>query len=191
MAPDRPPLARIIEEELIDYRIRSWFLHPKYVRTLGLSGDEQILEFGSGGGCLSRALAAATGPDGSLTCVDISPYWTAKAQARLKRFPAIVFREGDVRSMDLPAGHYDAIIIHFVLHDVEPLERVEVLSALATALRPEGTLFIRETTGSAHGILLDEIRMLMRDTGLRELHAGCRRSWLRRPICDGVFRKSW
>jgi len=191
MAPDRPPLTRIIEEELIDYRIRSWFSHPQYVRTLGLAGDEQILEFGSGGGCLSRALSAAIRPDGSLTCVDISPYWIAKAQARLKRFSNIGFRQGDARRMDLPAGHYDAVVIHYALHDVDPAERDDVLSALATALRPEGTLFIREPATPGHGISLVEIRTLTRDAGLRELHAGCIRSWLGKQICDGVFRKNW
>jgi SAM-dependent methyltransferase len=191
MAADRPPLLRIIEEEVIDYRIRSWFLHPYYVCTLGLTGDERVLEFGSGGGCLTRALAGTLRQGGSLTCVEISPYWIAKAQARLKHFPNIEFREGDIRKMALPAGHYDAVLIHFALHDVDPPERVDVLSALATALRPEGTLFIREPSTPGHGISPDEIRILMRDTGLRELHAGCTRSWPGRPVCDGVFRKSW
>lgn len=51
MDPKHPPLLRIIEEELIDYRIRSRFSHPDFVKKLGLSGSERVLEFGSGGGC--------------------------------------------------------------------------------------------------------------------------------------------
>ena len=70
MDNDRPPLARIIKEELIDYRIRSRFYHPAYVRTLALSGNEKVLEFGSGGGCMSRALAHILSPEGSLSCVE-------------------------------------------------------------------------------------------------------------------------
>ena len=50
MKPDHPCLSRIIEEELIDYRIHSRFYHPDYVKRQGLSGAERILEFGSCGG---------------------------------------------------------------------------------------------------------------------------------------------
>jgi ubiquinone/menaquinone biosynthesis C-methylase UbiE len=191
MPDDRPPLLRIIEEELIDYRIRSWLSHPRYVHSLGLTGDERIVEFGSGGGCLSRALAAALTQGGSLACVDISPYWIAKAQARLKRFTNTGFLPGDIRKMSLPAGHYDTVIIHFALHDVDPAERDDVLAALAAALRPEGTLFIREPANPHHGMLLSEIQALMRGAGLRELHAGCTRSLFWSQVCDGAFRKSW
>ena len=73
MDPKHPSLARIIEEELIDYRIRSRFYHPGYVKNLGLSGAERILEFGSGGGCLSGPLAKTLSPEGTLSCVEISP----------------------------------------------------------------------------------------------------------------------
>jgi ubiquinone/menaquinone biosynthesis C-methylase UbiE len=191
MDPVHFPLMRIIEEELIDYRIRSRFYHPKYVKTMGLSGSERVLEFGSGGGCISRALAKTLSPDGALTCVDISSYWMEKARQRLRDFTNIEYLQGDITRMPVPENHFDAVIIHFVLHDITPTERIDIVSALAKCLRPEGTLIIREPANSWHGMPLSEIRTLMRDAGLREIRTGCTRSWRRTWTCDGTFRKSW
>jgi ubiquinone/menaquinone biosynthesis C-methylase UbiE len=191
MNPEHPPLARIIEEELIDYRIRSRFYHPGYVKSLGLSGRERVLEFGSGGGCLSRVLATTLSPGGALSCVEISPYWTEKARRRLKAFTNIEYLQGDITRMAVPGNHFDAVLVHFVLHDVEPSARIDVVSALAQCLRPEGTLFIREPAKPEHGMPLFEIRALMQDAGLREIHAGCTKSRQWRWICDGTFKKSW
>ena len=191
MENDHPPFARIIEEELIDYRIRSRFYHPAYVKRLGLSGTERVLEFGSGGGCMSRVLAHTLSPEGSLSCVEISPYWIEKARQRLTVFSNIKYLQGDITRMTVPENHYDAVIIHFALHDVDPAVRIDVVNALAKCLRPEGTLFIREPAKPEHGMPLSEIRALMQDTGLREIHTGCTKSWPGKWTCDGTFKKSW
>jgi ubiquinone/menaquinone biosynthesis C-methylase UbiE len=188
---EHPPLARIIEEELIDYRIRSHFYHPKYVRSLNFSGNEQVLEFGSGGGCLSRALAHALQNGGSLSCIDTSHYWITKAQSRLKPFTNIEFFTGEITRMQLPEAKFDAVVIHFVLHDVLPAARSDVMDALAKTLHPEGVLHIREPAKPGHGMPVSEIRALMRSAGLREIRIGCTRSFRWKWICDGIFRKSW
>jgi ubiquinone/menaquinone biosynthesis C-methylase UbiE len=182
---------RIIEEELIDYRIRSRIYHPDFVKRLGLSGTERVLEFGSGGGCMSRVLARTLSPIGSLSCVDISPYWVEKARQRLKIFTNIEYLQGDITRIPISENHFDVVIIHFALHDVEPAARIDVVNALAKCLRPEGTLFIREPAKPEHGMPLSQIRGLMRDAGLREIHTGCTRSWRRIWTCDGTFKKSW
>ena len=191
MENNHPPFARIIEEELIDYRIRSRFYHPDYVKKLELSGTGRVLEFGSGGGCMSLALVRTLSPEGSLSCVEISQYWIEKARRRLKVFTNIKYLQGDITRMSVPENHFDAVIIHFALHDVEPEARIDVVNALAKCLRPEGTLFIREPAKPDHGMPLSEIRALMQNAGLREIHTGCTRSWQRTWICDGTFKKSW
>jgi SAM-dependent methyltransferase len=191
MEPEQPPLLRIIEEELIDYRIRSHYYHPKYVSTLCLTGLERVLEFGCGGGSMSRALSHALHPDGQLTCVDISEYWITKARRRLHAYKNIEFLTGDITRLEVPDNSYDAVVIHFVLHDVDPAVRIDVVNALVKTLHAEGTLFIREPANARHGMPLAEIQTLMRDAGLREHHAGCTRSWRWDMICDGVFLKSW
>jgi len=191
MDHEHPPLTRIIEEELIDYRIRSRFYHPDYVKMLGLSGSEKVLEFGSGGGCLSRVLAKTLSPEGALTCVDISAYWMEKARRRLKAFTNIEFLQGDITRMQVPQNHFDVVIIHFVLHDIAPAARIDAVSALAGCLRPEGTLIIREPANPWHGMPLSAIRALMQDAGLREIRTGCTRSWRRTGTCNGTFKKIW
>jgi ubiquinone/menaquinone biosynthesis C-methylase UbiE len=123
--------------------------------------------------------------------VEISPYWVEKAKQRLKGFTNIEYLQGDITRMPVPENHFDTVIIHFVLHDVEPAARIDVVSALAHCLRPEGTLFIREPAQPEHGMPLLEIRALMQDAGLREIHTGCTKSWQWKWICDGTFKKSW
>ncbi len=182
---------RIIEEELIENLILSHTYYPAYAAGLGLAGHERLLEFGSGGGLLSRELVSILFPEGSLTCIDISKYWMDKARRRLSHFPGIEYRCGDVTVMELPENRFDAIIIHFSLHEVDGQQRIDVLSRLAKTLRPEGTLHIREPARQDHGMEIDEIRNLMRDAGLRTQHAGCTRSWYYGVVCDGIFRKSW
>jgi len=188
---DRPPLSRIIEEELVGNRILSHFYYPKYVKALELTGNERVLEFGSGGGLMSRALIQVINRGGSLTCVDISEYWIKKAQKRMRDFSNVEFRLGDITQMDLPDNAYDTVVIHFVLHDIDPAKRIDVMNALTKLLRPEGTMVIREPVKPGHGIPLAEIRTLMRDCGLREHRSGCTKSWRWKWVCDGVFIKSW
>jgi tRNA A58 N-methylase Trm61 len=187
----KPPLVQIIKEELIGNIVRSRTYYPSYARSLGFSGFERVIEFGSGGGLLSRPLARILQPDGSLTCIESSQYWMTKAQSRLHAFPNIAFLCGDVTRQNLPQDHFDAVVIHFALGRVEVPEQIDVISALARALRPEGRLYIREPMSPGGGIELDTIRTLMTDAGLREQHATSIRTWFYRTISDGIFVKSW
>jgi ubiquinone/menaquinone biosynthesis C-methylase UbiE len=93
--------------------------------------------------------------------------------------------------MGLPDNTYDVILIHFVLHDINPERRIVVLNALARTLRPEGSLLIREPAKPGHGISLSDIRKFMQDCGLREKKTGCTKSLWWNWICDGIFIKSW
>lgn len=158
-----PSLVRILAEELAGNLILSRTYYPAYARGLMLAGHEHVLEFGSGGGLLSRALAVILHPDGGLTCIDASKYWVDKAQRRLGNTPGIVLLCGDVTRADLPENHFDAVIVHFALHEVDRSERIGVVSALARALRPGGLFFVREPARPDHGMQPDEIHMLMQD----------------------------
>ena len=108
--------------------------------------------------------------------MEISPYWTEKTRRRLKDYPDIKYLQGDITRMPVPKNHFDAVIVHFVLHDIEPAARTGVVSALAGCLRPEGSLFICEPAKPEHGMTLSEIRALMQDAGLREIRSGCTKS---------------
>lgn len=191
MDNDSPPLARVLEEELIENLFLSRFLYPVYVRSLDLAGHEHVLEYMSGGGLMSRAIGRILAPEGSLTCVDTSRYWVGKAQRRLARCPNVTSLCGDITAMDLAENHFDTAIVRFALHKTDVRKRIDVVSALARLLRPEGTLHIREPGGTGSGVPLPEIRTLMRDAGLREVHAGCTALYFSGPVCTGVYVKSW
>ncbi len=160
-------------------------LYRPYYRTFGLKGDENVLDFGCGGGVGSCCLAEMLKKDGRLTCVDTSDYWVKKAAGRLRKYPNAACQAGDIRSLDLPALSYDVISIIFVLHDITPAERGAIVKALAELLHPEGTAFICEPVKKSHGMPSDEIRAIFTEAGLQEASFTESKSQYR-----GVFKHS-
>lgn len=159
-----------------------------YLRSLGLNGDERLLELGCGVGALTKRLARLL-PNGRITAVDTSEYWAAVARRRLKRREQVTVLTGDVRTLDLEPETLDAVLIHFVLHDIPAAERPNVLAKLASLLVSGGTLFLREPTRPSHGMPTEEIRELLSDVGFEEVRGSEMRSRLAGPMFDARFRK--
>jgi ubiquinone/menaquinone biosynthesis C-methylase UbiE len=105
---------------LIDNTVNLFFssVYSRYIRTLGLTGTERVLDFGSGSGIGARHLAALLKRGGHLTCVDTSRSLTAKARRRLRRYPNVDFRVGELPALALPGGSYQVVFIHYVLHEL-------------------------------------------------------------------------
>ena len=159
-----------------------------YLQTLDLNGDERLLELGCGVGALTKRLARLL-PHGRITAVDTSEYWAAVARRRLRRRGRITVVTGDVRTLDLEPGAFDAALIHFVLHDIPASERPTVLAMLARLLASGGTLFLREPTRLSHGIPTEEIREIVSHAGFEEIHGAETRSRLAGPMFDARFRR--
>jgi ubiquinone/menaquinone biosynthesis C-methylase UbiE len=143
-------------------------LYRGFVDEMGLRGDERVLDYGSGSGAAARHLARRLERAGHLTCVDVSARWQAVLRRVLRAYPAVEFRLGDVRTMELPAASYDVVLVHWMLHDVPPWDRPSILEELARLLRPGGRLFSREPTSSRHGMPAAEVRRLLAAAGLTE-----------------------
>jgi ubiquinone/menaquinone biosynthesis C-methylase UbiE len=143
-------------------------LYRGFVDEMGLRGDERVLDYGSGSGAAARHLARRLEHAGQLTCVDVSARWQAVLRRVLRAYPAVEFRLGDVRTMELPAASYDVVLVHWMLHDVPPWDRPSILEELARLLRPGGRLFSREPTSSRHGMPAAEVRRLLAAAGLTE-----------------------
>jgi ubiquinone/menaquinone biosynthesis C-methylase UbiE len=98
--------------------------------------------------------------NGHLTCVDISNYWIKKATRRLRKYPNVECKVGDIRYLQIPDYSFDVISVFHVIHDIAPKERQETVRALGKKLKVDGTLFIREPVKKSHGMPTAEIRTL-------------------------------
>ncbi len=106
-------------------------------------GDELWFRFEQNIAAHRTALARRRG---HLTCVDISRVWMDTARKRLKKYPNVDFKLGDVSDLDIEDGAYDVVVIHFVLHHVDKNVRAENVSSLPHKLKEGGRLFISEPT---------------------------------------------
>ena len=164
---EKPSKMFVFEDVLKNY-LGGLILYNKYYRTFGLTGNEKVLDFGCGGGVGSKVLTKLLGETGSLTCVDLSGYWVKKAEKRLLNYPEVKVRQGDIREMDIPDSSFDVITMYHVMHDIVPGIRQETANRLATLLKSEGRLFIREPIKLSHGMPMEEIRSLFINAGLNE-----------------------
>lgn len=144
-------------------------LYRRYVEQMGLHGDERVLDYGSGSGAAARHFARLLEAGGGrLTCMDVSSRWQAVLRKVLRAYPEVEYLLGDVRTMGLPAGSFDVVLVHWVLHDVPPWDRPAIVAELVRLLRPSGRLFLREPTGRRHGMPAAQARELVAAAGLTE-----------------------
>jgi len=150
----------------------------------GFRGDEEVLDFGCGGGVSTRSIAAELTRGGSVTGVDISSYFSERARRRVARYPSARILSGEITQLDLPRQSFDLISIIHVLHDIPRAKRSATVQALGVLLKPNGRLWIWEPTRLSHGMPAEEIRGLMEEAGLREVSAEVRGNAFK-----GVFEK--
>ena len=162
------PSALFILEDLLKSLIGGPLLYKPYIKTFGLTGNENVLDFGCGGGVGSRCFANFLNEKGHLTCVDISNFWIKKASRRLKKYPNVECSVGDIRRLNIPDDSFDVISIFHVIHDIAPEERQDTINALCRKLKGNGTIFIREPIKKTHGMPVAEIRALLTNAGFRE-----------------------
>jgi ubiquinone/menaquinone biosynthesis C-methylase UbiE len=143
-------------------------LNPYYrdfARSLELSGSERVLDFGSGSGICTRHIAAILERGGGrLDCVDISSGWMQVIRQTLRRYKNLSYHLGQINDLNLPEGAFDAVVVHFVLHDIPASDRDVVVTALARKLKPGGRLIIREPHD--RGLALSDLNALAAKAGM-------------------------
>lgn len=142
--------------------------YRRFVERMGLSGNERVLDFGSGSGAEAIHIAGRLSRGGHLTCLDISRTWLETARKRLKEYSNVSFLLGDITALNIPAGSFDAVAVHLVLHDIPAEARPAIVKELARVMRKGARLHIREPLGEDHGMPAAEVRSLLAGTGLRE-----------------------
>jgi len=164
---DNPSFLFRLEDKLKGFL--GGFFYKSFVNSFALKGNEHVLDFGSGGGIEARFVLEHLKENGHITCVDRSSYWIKKARKRLKKFPNVTFVLGDISKLDIPDNAFDVVLARYVIHDIAPEERQQVMNALASKLKPGGALYIWEPTKTSHGMPVDEIKELLLRAGLQEL----------------------
>lgn len=151
------------------------FHYSRFVKDLHLSGSEEVMEFGSGPGVMSRMIARRL-REGSLTCVDASRNWLEYAKRNLRGAQNVSFMLGNVSQMQFPQ-RFDLIVIHYVLHEIPESQRAGIVSALSSNLKEGGRIRVREPTkDSPHGMPAEEIGEIMHSAGLMEVFGESKRS---------------
>lgn len=144
-------------------------LYNAYFQTFGLKGNENILDFGCGGGAASKCLVNLLKKEGHITCIDLSGYWIERARKRLGKYSNIECISGDIRTLDIPESSFDVISIIHVVHDINPEDRLDTVNTLSRKLKTGGSLFIKEPVKKPHGLSPEEIKDIFADTGLTEI----------------------
>ena len=164
---EHPSIPFILEDKLKGLLGGALLYYP-YYRTFGLKGNENVLDFGCGGGTGSRCLANLLDKGGHLTCVDLSSYWIAKARKRLEKYSNVECKSGDIRKLEIADSSFDVISANHVVHDITPAERQDIVKTLSQKLKASGLFFTREPVKMSHGMPVEEIRTLLSGAGLNE-----------------------
>jgi SAM-dependent methyltransferase len=110
-------------------------------------GSGRILDFGCGGGSSTMILARMF-PDAHIVGVDIDANTQQIAEARREHFGVAraEFRlSTDATGVPDDLGEYDFIVFSALFEHLLPRERVRVIPAVWSHLRPGGLLFLAET----------------------------------------------
>ena len=165
--------------------------YRRFVDSFCLKDDEMVLDFGCGPGSASTFIAQILGKGGGeLICLDLSKTWIDRARKHLSRFSNVEYYAEDIRKWGEKNNYFDAVAIHFTLHDIDESERKEVVRALAKKMKAGAKLIIREPAKECHGMRPEEIQELMSKSGLKETESKTTKSLIMGVMYTGFFSKT-
>jgi SAM-dependent methyltransferase len=102
-----------------------------------LAPGSRVLDVGSGTGRPTASTLADAGHE--VLGVDVSPVMVDLAT---RQVPGASFRNADIREVPLEEGSFDAVCVYFSLLQMDRADQAEVLTRLAGAVRPGGSLVL-------------------------------------------------
>lgn len=184
-----PSMLEIVFDKIIDPVLGKLY-YKNFIKDLNLTGDEKIIDFGTGSGICSNYVAKTLNEgQGELVCVDVSKRWQKIARRKLKKYRNTNFELGNMWELDIKKEYYDIVLIHFVLHDVESSNRIKVINCLKSKLKENGKIIIREPIKMSHGIRAKELREIMLSCGLKENKFKTGKQKIVGEVVDGIYEK--
>lgn len=142
LAPFYDPWVRLVGLPLGgERRVRE-----KVLDILPLGKGDRVLEIGCGTGTVTLMAAGRVGETGEAAGIDPSPEMLARARAKLAAapLPQAAFLEGSGDALPFPDGHFDAVILFLVIHEMAHPDRIDTLREVLRVLRPGGHVAIGE-----------------------------------------------
>ena len=122
---------------------RTWEALARTALPLLWPGD--VLDIASGDGVLAELLAPHAG---RYVCVDASQRVVAAASERLRRYPNVEVREGDMHALPFAAASFDLVVLmHALTYADKPAQAV---AEAARVLRPGGRLLLSSLARHEH-----------------------------------------
>ena len=122
---------------------RTWEALARTALPLLETGD--VLDIASGDGVLAELLAPHAG---RYVCVDASQRVVAAASERLRRYPNVEVREGDMHALPFAAASFDLVVLmHALTYADKPAQAV---AEAARVLRPGGRLLLSSLARHEH-----------------------------------------
>ena len=121
-------------------------VREKILDLLPLKRGDRVLEIGCGTGTVTFMAAERTGGSGETVGIDPSPEMLAQAQKKLRPLPLpqVTFLEGGGDHLPFPDGHFDAVILFLVIHEMAHADRISSLREALRVLTPGGHMAIGE-----------------------------------------------
>ena len=144
--------------------------HPREaIAALHIAKGATVADVGAGSGYLSRLLAAAVGPGGTVWCSDIQPRMLEILRDKMQAAGITNYRAvlGSDTDPHLPEGQMDLILLADVYHEFAHPR--EMLQRLRAALRPGGRLVLLEYRKEDPNVPIREEHKMAVRTVRREL----------------------
>jgi ArsR family transcriptional regulator len=143
-----------------------------------------VLDIASGDGVLAELLAPHSR---RYVCIDTSARVVTAAAERLRRFPNVEVREGDMHALPFAAGDFDLVVLmHALTYATKPAQAV---AEAARVLRPGGRLLLSSLAKHEHRVVVEAYGHVNLGFSAKELRRFAEKAGLQVASCETVTRE--
>jgi ArsR family transcriptional regulator len=161
---------------------RTWEALARTALPLLETGD--VLDIASGDGVLAELLAPHAQ---RYVCIDTSPRVVAAAAERLRRFPNVEVREGDMHALPFADAGFDLVVLmHALTYAAKPAQAV---AEAARMLKPGGRLLLSSLANHQHRAAVEAYGHSNLGFSAKDLRRFATKAGLQVTSCETVTRE--